>query len=125
MSRRKARKKAMIFVYQTLLREAINQEIDRDAFLHLEPEFKSVIAHIFKEKNELIEFINDELYECEFERLGYIEQAILLLACGEAIIMATPKTALINEAVELSKAYGDQDDTYKLINATLDKVLDI
>ena len=48
MSRRKARKKAMIFVYQTLLREAINQEIDRDAFLHLEPEFKSVIAHIFK-----------------------------------------------------------------------------
>lgn len=125
MGRRRARENAMIFLYQTLLREAIDQNLDQEAFLELEPEFRKVITHVFKEKDELVDLINDELIDWEFDRLGYIEQSILLLACGEAIIMATPKTALVNEAVELTKMYGDQDDTYKLINATLDKVLDI
>lgn len=125
MSRFRQREQAMIYLYQTILREAIDQAIDTDAFLELSDDYRKVITHIFQEKDELIELIQDELYEWEFDRLGYIEQSILLLACGEAIIMATPKQVIINEMVELTKQYGDQDDTYKLINATLDKVLDI
>lgn len=115
----------MIYLYQTLLREQIQHETDHEAFLSLDIGFQKVINYIHDEKSGLIELLDDELKEWEFNRLGFIEQAILLLACGEAVILQTPKTALINEAVELSKTYGDQDDTYKLINATLDKVLDI
>lgn len=125
MTRHQKRVDAMIYLYQTLLRDDIEHDSDQEAFLSLHEDFQKVINYIFSDKKELSELIDDELNDWEFSRLGFIEQAILLLACGEAVILQTPKTALINEAIEMSKSYGDQDDTYKLINATLDKVLDI
>lgn len=125
MSRHQQRLSTMIYLYQTLLRDEIEHQPDQEAFDNLNSDFKKVINYIFSDLDDLIELINDELIDWEFERLGYIEQAILLLSCGEAIMLRTPKTVLLNEAIELSKLYGDQDDTYKLINATLDKVLNI
>ena len=88
MSRFRQRTSHDLFVSNNT-KEAIDQAIDTDAFLELSDDYRKVITHIFQEKDELIELIQDELYEWEFDRLGYIEQSILLLACGEAIIMAT------------------------------------
>lgn len=115
----------MIVLYQMLLREDIHQEYDDEALLGLDNDFQKVIHYIQGDKEELIELINDHLVDWQFDRLGFIEQAILLLSCGEAIVLKTPKTVLMNEAIEMTKVYGEMDDTYKLINATLDKVLDI
>lgn len=125
MSRHQKRVSAMIVLYQILLREDIHQEFDEEAFLGLDNDFQKVIHYIQGDKEELIELINDYLVEWQFDRLGFIEQSILLLSCGEAIVLKTPKTVLMNEAIEMTKVYGEMDDTYKLINATLDKVLDI
>lgn len=125
MSRHQQRVSAMIYLYQTLLRNDIEHESDQHAFLDLSQNYQKVMTYIFEDKEDLIELINDELIDWEFDRLGYIEQAILLLSCGEAILLRTPKTVLLDEAIELTKVYGESDDSYKLINATLDKVLDI
>ena len=124
-TRHEKRQQAMIYLYQTLLREDIGIALDKDSSLEVDQEFQKALIYVLKEKDDLIQLINDELIEWTFDRLGFIEQSILLSACGNAVILSTPKTALINEAVELSKTFGDQDETYKLVNATLDKVLNI
>lgn len=125
MSRSTQRKEAMFYLYQYLLKENAHLKIDSEDIFLLNEAFQSVIGISLTQKKDLVELINDELIDWTFDRLGFIEQAILLLACGEAIILQTEKQVIIDEAVKLAKEFGDEDDTYKLINATLDKVLDI
>ena len=121
MSKYKQREQTFFVLYQTLLKGYL----DKEDYENLPKEFRYVLAIIFDQKDELIELINDQLNQWTFDRLGYIEQAILLLACGEVIALQTPKQVVINESVEYAKKYGEEDTTYKLINATLDKVLDV
>jgi N utilization substance protein B len=54
-----------------------------------------------------------------FDRLGLIEQAILLNGCAEFDLKKTESAVIIDESVEMAKKYCDED-TYKLINSVLD-----
>ena len=50
-----------------------------------------------------------------------VDRNILRLAAYELIYTTVPTGVVINEAVELAKAYSD-DDVRKMINGVLDKV---
>ena len=123
-NRHQERESAMIFLYQALLTAPLNSTNTLDFDEISTSQFYRAIKYALDNQTDLIELIQDELLEWSFESLGYVEQAILLLACGEAVVEATPKGILINEAVEMAKRFSDED-SYKLINATLDRVLNI
>ena len=55
------------------------------------------------------------------DRLGFTDIAILRMAIYELIYSNTPDIVVINEAIELAKAYSD-DKVVKLINGVLDKI---
>ena len=62
------------------------------------------------------------LLDRDFSRLSPVERGILLLAGYELAHRAeVPYRAVINEAVELAKAYGGTDG-YKFVNGVLDKL---
>ena len=56
-----------------------------------------------------------------FDRLSLLEQTILLMAYQEFYVIQTPKAVVIDEAINLAKAYCD-DSSYKLINGILDQL---
>ena len=57
-----------------------------------------------------------------FERLGNIERTILRLAVYELLFEAKiPVRVTINEAIELTKAFADEEAT-KIVNGVLGKV---
>lgn len=56
-----------------------------------------------------------------FDRLGLMEQAILFYAISEIVYQEDSKAIIIDEAIKITKEYGDQD-SYKLVNAILDKL---
>ena len=56
------------------------------------------------------------------DRLSKIELAILIVACYELLETDQSREIIINEAVELSKKYCD-NDSYKFINGLLNKVV--
>ena len=89
--------------------------------LRLNEYFYDVLATIYDHEEELIEKIEACLTDWDYNRLGYIEQAILLLGSVEILNMKYDKAIVIDEAVELAKEYCD-DETYKLINGVLDKL---
>jgi len=125
MKRHLQRRKAMECIYQhLLLHKDIQIVLAENLILGLTPEEKFVrevctlaIAH----KDEHIDLINRQLKDWDFVRLGYIEQSILLLALGEYALGDVEHTVVINEAVDLSKEFGDAD-AYKLINGVLDQL---
>ena len=81
----------------------------------------SISEEIFRNEKKLISELNDKLNDWTFDRLGKIEAAILLLGAAEIKSKVNDKALAINEAVNLAKEYCDED-SYKLINATLDRL---
>lgn len=65
--------------------------------------------------------IEKHLKEWEFERLGSIERAIMRLAAYEILYGNLDSAVVINEAVEISKAFASEQSP-KFINGVLDAI---
>lgn len=83
---------------------------------------KNLIKTAIKNADSSIKDISDYLTDWKFERLNYIEQAILLSSYTQYKFLSQPKTIAINVAVEIAKKYCD-DNSYKFINGVLDSCL--
>ena len=65
--------------------------------------------------------IVEHLKEWDFERLGSIERATLRLASYEILFGQLDSAVVINEAVEITKAFGTEQSP-KFINGVLDAI---
>ncbi len=83
--------------------------------------FYDVFEVLHKNEEEYIASISKHLKDWTFDRLGYCEQAILLLAMSEYKGLNYDKPVVIDEAVRLAKQYCDEE-SYRLINGVLDQL---
>jgi len=65
--------------------------------------------------------IIDHLKDWDFERLGSIERATLRLAAYEILFGSLDSAVVINEALEITKAFGTEQSP-KFINGVLDAI---
>ena len=125
MKRRKQREIIMTCLYQYLL-------LDRDVDTLLEDNLRlkekdsiafiiNVVAEAINNYDSHVNMINSNLTEWEFSRLGYVEQAIMLMAASELALKQTDRAVVVNEAVELSKEFCDSQ-AYILLNGVLDRL---
>lgn len=126
LSRMKARKIAMIILYQILLydKNKIEYDIDKvisDNILDNNEYIENMIKGIVNDLDNLKELANKYLDTWPLNRLGLTDQAIILIGIYELINTDTPDIVCINEAVELSKKYSDESVT-RMINAMLDNI---
>ena len=125
LNRHEARKKAMIVVYQYLLYNRSIDELLENNFeekeLQEDPYIQKVIERAIQEKDRYSNYLNQVLDSWSFERLGFIEQAILLCGCAEFDLKEIEAPIIIDEYIEITKEYCDSD-SYKLINGVLDRV---
>ena len=126
MKRRDQRIKIMTCIYQYLLTEKSLDDIFDD---NLDIDDKKSISFIVEStvntlsnQEELEEVIKSHLTPSwDYDRLGFIEQALLLMSAQELLHSDTDRAVVINEAVEIAKKYCD-DDAPKLINGVLDQI---
>ena len=124
MNRHQLREKLMISIYQSQLLKKPLYETVEDNFetaSDIEDYGKNLIKSVANEKERFIEYINAVLEDWTFDRLGYLEQSILLLACAEFDCKEISAQVIMDEAINLTKSYCD-DNTYKLINGVLDRL---
>ena len=127
-SRSELRDKIVTILYQIILYTKGNISFDVDKIIKENYEIKSnfiddIVYGVLEKREELTVLINKHMEEWTLDRLGLIDQAILLMGTYEMMFYDTPDVVCINEAVELSKKYSDTKIT-SLINAVLDKILD-
>ena len=125
-NRSELRKKIMTILYQISVCELGKIEYNLDEIIknvsEIENEFiKDTVYGIITYKNDIDELANKYLKDWTIDRLGNTDQAILRIGIYELVYSDTPSVVAINEAIELSKLYSD-DDVRKMINAVLDKV---
>lgn len=125
-NRSELRKKIMTILYQISVYEKAKIEYNVDDIIkevsEIDNEFiKDTVYGVITYKNEIDILANKFLNNWTIDRLGNTDQAILRIGIYELIYTDTPDVVAINEAIELSKLYSD-DDVKKMINAVLDKI---
>ena len=125
MNRHQLRECAMTCLYQYFLfgnrdiKDIVASNINSN---QIDPFLYTITIDAIKYKDHYIKRINEVLRDdWEYDRLGYIERAILLIAACELDFEIAQKPIVIDEAVNLAKRYCDED-TYKLINGVLDRL---
>lgn len=123
MNRHQMREIAMTCLYQSFL---LKKDIKLVVFENTKEQNKvdpflyaitiDACKNITHYTNKINSILNDDW---TFDRLGYVEQAILVMAAGELTFETAQKPIVIDEAITLAKKYCD-DDAYKLINGVLD-----
>lgn len=123
MTRREMRLRIVHCLYQYLLTgKNIDDILEENLDLEDKKSINFIVTNtigVINHLDDLISRIEPKLNAYRFERLGYVEQAILLLACYELETKTADRAVIINEAIEITKKYCD-DDAPKFINGVLD-----
>ena len=126
LNRNEARNKIITILYQIYMYKENNVNYDVDDVIkenvEIENEFiNETVNEILKKKEKIFNLADKYLNNWNMNRLSKIDQAIISLAIYELKYTQTPDIICINEAIELSKKYSD-DNVTKMINAVLDKI---
>ena len=122
MNRHQSRENAMIVIYQYLLLGSDIQELISNFTVNEDHDFfSSLVINTIHNLTLLKDEISKHLTSWEFDRLNYVEQAILLIASCELCLDEVEKAVVIDEAIELSKEYCDEN-AYRYINGVLDQL---
>ena len=104
-----------VYNYLDSDKELANDKDDYDYCVML---ISSIANNLEKYKAEVAKHLKKGW---SLDRLSKMELAILLVGCYELLETDQSKEVIINEAVELSKKYCD-DDVYKFVNGVLNKI---
>ena len=124
MTRHTNREKAMYATYQNQIFKRPLSELIEANFPEgeeIDPYIAKVIETAVTNTDRYHSYIDEVLDNWSFDRLGVIEQAILLNGCAEFDLKQIEAAVIIDEYVRLAKKYCD-DDSYKLINGVLDRI---
>ena len=113
-------------LYQVYILDKTSVKYDIDALIkeqsEIENEFiKTCIYGVIKYQDEISKKANKYLENWTIDRLSKVDKAILSLGIYELIYTDTPSIVCINETIELSKIYSDENVT-SMINACMDKI---
>lgn len=133
MNRSETRRIAFELLYSLAIQKIDEQEYEEqiEIFLNnnvienqkVKEYVKDVIYGVEKNKEKILELIKNELSEkWEIDRISKINLAILKLATYELIYKKLPYKVVVNEAVELAKAYGD-DSAPSFVNGILASII--
>ncbi|MFE6167410.1 transcription antitermination factor NusB [Viridibacillus arvi] len=122
MKRREAREKAIQVLFQLentelTVTEAIEHIVGEESSSFFEQIVQGTVLHMEEIDKSLVE----KLENWSLPRLAKIERTILRLAVYEILYTPeTPKNVVLNEAIELSKTYGDEKSS-RFVNGVLSK----
>lgn len=127
-SRSELRDVIVTVTYQSYIMEVANLKFSIDKLIEEQPDiYKNeefvieTCKGIYKNQKKISEMANKYLNNWTIDRLSKVDKAILSLGIYELLYTKTPSIVAINESIELSKKYSDEDVT-KMINACLDKI---
>ncbi len=83
---------------------------------------RRLVQAVLNNREEIDSMVVRHLRHWRFERLRYLDRAVLRIACAEMLYFDdVPPKVSINEAVDVSRKYGD-DDSGRFVNGVLDAV---
>ncbi len=125
-TRSELREISMKSLYQVFVIQNTSLDLNVEAIIkeniEEENEFvETIVNGVLEHKEDIKSLINKYLEGWTVDRFNFVDQAIMYIGVYELIYTRTPSIVSINESVELSKKYSDEQVT-KMINAVLDNI---
>jgi N utilization substance protein B len=130
---RHCREIVLKLLFQADILKLDNQEVSAEQLLRNNRDFFNIITRmekkfIFKiiqkvldDKDLIDQLISRNLIGWKLDRLMAVDRAVLRMGVAESFF-GPPKAVLIDDVIRIAKKYGGED-SYKIINAVLDKVI--
>ncbi|WP_164998130.1 transcription antitermination factor NusB [Neobittarella massiliensis] len=123
MSRTQSRETAFILAFEKsfLTEETIDeivQKAEECGELQMSTYALTVLSELNNHQEQIDEKISSHLKAWKMDRLSHVCLAILRIAVCEMTFALTPVGVAINEAVELAKKYGNDED-FSFVNGIL------
>ncbi|MBM7646321.1 N utilization substance protein B [Scopulibacillus daqui] len=125
MNRRQAREKAVQALFQITLSDTDPEEAIENVTHQkgADPFLMQLVQETVSHLDDIDEVIKTHLVNWQFNRIGNIDKTILRLAvCELNYFEDIPSNVTLNEAIELSKTFGDEK-TRKFVNGVLAKIV--
>ena len=126
MKRRDAREIAFRLTYEMVMTGEFNADtkadLTRDADADSRAYIDAITDGIAAHGDELKAIIAKYAIDYEFDRIYKTDLALLYLACYEIKYTDTPHAVIVNEAIDLAKAYSDVQ-SYSFVNGVLASVI--
>ncbi len=126
MKRRAARELAFKLTYEMVMTGSFNTETRRELLSDADGDSRkfvdAAVSGIELHKSEIKSAIIKYARGYELDRIYKTDLAVLFLACYELMYTDTPKAVVVNEAVEIAKAYSDSQ-SYSFVNGILASVI--
>ena len=121
MNRHEQRVQIVFAIYQHLLLSKSLNETFSSCLEQNNEYITSIYNDLLKNEDKYIESISTHLKNWTFDRLPYIDQAIMVEAYSEANLGINNKNIIIDEAIRIAKVYSDET-SFKYINGVLDNL---
>lgn len=126
--RRVAREAALSLLYSSDVADSdVLQIIESGAYpaddLDLSEYAESLVLGVVEHRGEIDERLSASSENWALDRMPIVDRAVLRLAIYEMLYVdEVPIKVAINEAVELAKAYGGEDDSSRFVNGVLGRI---
>lgn len=121
MKRRQARELALQALFQLDNHEITIEEAIGHVTEETDPFLTQVVTGVVNYKEEIDATLTDKLENWSLSRLPKIERTVLRIAVFELLYnKETPAKVVINEALEISKIFGDEKSS-RFVNGVLSK----
>lgn len=125
-NRSELREVIMKVLYQVYILESTKLPYEIDELIHEQLEIKNefveeIVNGVLNNQENITLLANKYLVDWQMDRLNKVDKAILSMGIYELLYTSTPSIVAINEAIELSKKYSDEQVT-KMINGVLDHI---
>lgn len=126
--RRYAREAALSLLYSSDIAESNLEEVISEGSypsddLEVSEYAEFLVLGVVEHRDELDERLAAVSENWAIDRMPVVDRAILRLATYEMLyVEEVPISVSINEAVELAKAYGGEDDSSRFVNGILGRI---
>ena len=126
-ARRRARENALAILYSSDIIESNAVAIVEDRYpasdIHLSEYAEMLVEGVSEHLDEIDEKLVATSENWALDRMPVVDRAILRLAVYEMLYVdEVPVSVAINEAVELAKAYGGEDESSRFVNGVLGRI---
>ena len=123
-----ARESALALLYSSdITDESVADIVDAGQYpaddIEFAPYAEALVRGVQAHRAEIDERLSSTSENWALDRMPVVDRAILRLAVYEMIYVdEVPVSVTINEAVELAKAYGGEDDSSRFVNGVLGRI---
>ena len=125
---RTARMAALSLLYSSDIAESdLERVVEEGAYpadnLELSDYAESIVFGVLEHREEIDERLSSTSENWALDRMPVVDRAILRLAVYEMMyVESVPVPLAINEAVELAKEFGGEDDSSRFVNGVLGRI---